>query len=46
MNATHTPTWPTSGYTFDEDIVSDLHKDAYGFRPCEGFLGIVVIDGR
>jgi hypothetical protein len=20
-------------YTFDEDIVSDLHKDAYGFRP-------------
>lgn len=24
-------------YTFDENIVSDLHKDAYGFRPCEGF---------
>ena len=24
-------------YTFDEDIVSDLHKDAYGFRPSEGF---------
>ena len=20
-------------YTFDEDIVSDLHKEAYGFRP-------------
>jgi hypothetical protein len=20
-------------YTFDEDCVSDLHKDAYGFRP-------------
>jgi hypothetical protein len=20
-------------YTFDSDIVSDLHKDAYGFRP-------------
>lgn len=20
-------------YTFDENIVSDLHKDAYGFRP-------------
>jgi predicted deacylase len=20
-------------YTFDEDIVSDLHKDAFGFRP-------------
>lgn len=24
-------------YTFDDNIVSDLHKDAYGFRPCEGF---------
>ena len=24
-------------YTFDEDIVSDLHKEAYGFRPREGF---------
>lgn len=20
-------------YTFDESIISDLHKDAYGFRP-------------
>lgn len=26
-----------SQYTFDEDTVSDLHKDAYGFRPREGF---------
>jgi hypothetical protein len=26
-----------SQYTFDADIVSDLHKDAYGFRPREGF---------
>jgi hypothetical protein len=24
-------------YTFDENIISDLHKDAYGFRPCQGF---------
>ena len=24
-------------YTYDERIVSDLHKDAYGFRPGEGF---------
>ena len=24
-------------YTFDSDIVSDLHKDAYGFRPRENF---------
>ena len=24
-------------YTFDENIVSDLHKDAYGFRPGERF---------
>ena len=23
-------------YTFDENIVSDLHKEAYGFRPREG----------
>lgn len=25
------------GYTFDESIVSDLHKDAYGFRPGADF---------
>ena len=25
------------GYTFDENIVSDLHKDAYGFRPGADF---------
>lgn len=24
-------------YTYDEDIVSDLHKDAYGFRPSPGW---------
>jgi hypothetical protein len=24
-------------YTFDEQIVSDLHKDAYGFRPSAGW---------
>lgn len=24
-------------YTFDENIVSDLHKDAYGFRPTSGW---------
>ena len=27
----------TKTYTFDEDIVSDLHKDAFGFRPGERF---------
>ena len=27
----------TVTYTFDEDIVSDLHKDAFGFRPSEYF---------
>jgi predicted deacylase len=25
----------TTVYTFDEDTVSDLHKDAYGFRPAQ-----------
>jgi len=24
-------------YTFDENIVSDLHKEPYGFRPREGW---------
>ena len=24
-------------YTFSDDLISDLHKDAYGFRPGEGF---------
>jgi hypothetical protein len=24
-------------YSFDESTVSDLHKDTYGFRPCQGF---------
>lgn len=27
-------------YTFDEDLVSDLHKDAYGFRPSQSFWAI------
>ena len=26
-----------TAYSFDENIVSDLHKDAYGFRPREMF---------
>lgn len=24
-------------YTYDENIVSDLHKDAFGFRPTQSF---------
>lgn len=24
-------------YTFDENIISDLHKDAFGFRPTEAW---------
>lgn len=24
-------------YTFDSDVVSDLHKDAFGFRPDKAF---------
>lgn len=28
-----------TAYTFDSDIVSDLHKDAYGFRPSQGWWG-------
>lgn len=27
-------------YTFDEDLISDLHKDAYGFRPSQSFWSI------
>lgn len=27
----------THTYTFDEDLISDLHKDAYGFRPSQSF---------
>lgn len=27
----------TKVYTFDDNIVSDLHKDAFGFRPGERF---------
>jgi len=27
----------TVTYTFDEAIVSDLHKEAFGYRPSEGF---------
>ena len=28
----------TQTYTFDENILSDLHKDAYGFRPSGDFF--------
>ena len=28
----------TRNYTFNADVLSDLHKDAYGFRPSEGFF--------
>lgn len=31
----------TKTYTFDLDIISDLHKDAYGFRPSESFWGFL-----
>lgn len=24
-------------YTYSDELISDLHKDAYGFRPSEGF---------
>ena len=27
-------------YTFNENIVSDLHKDAYGYRPTAGWWSI------
>jgi hypothetical protein len=27
----------TATYTFDENTVSDLHKDAFGFRPCQNW---------
>lgn len=30
----------TKTYTFDEDLISDLHKDAYGFRPSQSFWGV------
>lgn len=29
----------TAKYTFDSNVVSDLHKDAYGFRPDQQFWG-------
>ena len=28
----------TRNYTYDADILSDLHKDAYGFRPSGDFF--------
>lgn len=37
MNEGHKMNHVTMTYTYDENIVSDLHKDAYGFRPLEGF---------
>lgn len=27
-------------YTFDENIISDLHKDARGFRPSQGWWSV------
>ena len=27
----------TTEYTYCDDVISDLHKDAYGMRPGEGF---------
>ena len=30
----------TQLYTFDENLISDLHKDAYGFRPSQSFWAI------
>lgn len=27
-----------TAYTFDENILSDLHKDARGFRPTQGWM--------
>ena len=27
----------TQAYTFNVDVVSDLHKDVYGFRPSQSF---------
>lgn len=30
----------TKTYTFDENLISDLHKDAYGFRPSQSFWAI------
>jgi hypothetical protein len=29
----------TTTYTYDEQCVSDLHKDAYGFRPSQAWWG-------
>lgn len=31
----------TKTYTFDENLFSDLHKDAYGFRPSQSFWGFL-----
>lgn len=28
----------TVEYTYCDDLISDLHKDAYGYRPREGFF--------
>lgn len=27
-------------YTFDENLISDLHKDAYGFRPDQSYWNL------
>jgi hypothetical protein len=36
IDSSSTETAPT-GYTFDEQIVSDVHKEAFGFRPTQGW---------
>jgi len=37
LSKTNGNTTLTTTYTYDEQTVSDLHKDAYGFRPRESF---------
>lgn len=31
----------TKTYTFDLDLFSDLHKDAYGFRPSQSYWAVL-----
>ena len=31
-------TYIMATYTYDSNIVSDLHKEAFGFRPSQGFM--------
>jgi hypothetical protein len=37
LSKTNGNTTLTTTYTYDEQTVSDLHKDAYGYRPRESF---------